>query len=157
MPFCHDCLFYHPTETTLKGECNYLHEIVDEYGRCDNFSARPTKSNSNYSSGSGCFLTSACVDYLGKPDDCKELTMLRKYRDEQMKKMPDGEQLVKEYYEIAPKIVKAIESSPDKSKYYDKIYSVVSTCVTLIEEENYDEVLKQYKNMVLDLKKEFGL
>lgn len=74
-----------------------------------------------------------------------------------MKKMPDGEQLVKGYYEIAPEIVKSIESSPDKSKYYDKIYSVISTCVTLIEEENYDEVLKQYKNMVLDLKKEFGL
>lgn len=74
-----------------------------------------------------------------------------------MKKMPDGGQLITEYYEIAPNIVKAIESSPDKATYYDKIYSVVSTCVSLIEKENYGEVFDLYKKMVLDLKKEFDL
>lgn len=74
-----------------------------------------------------------------------------------MKKMPDGEQLITEYYEIAPKIVKAIEASPNKSEYYDKIYSVVSKCVDLIENKNYDEVLNLYKSMVLNLKKEFDL
>lgn len=160
MPFCCDCIYYYydSSKIIFSSRCSLTEEYVNEYGRCDRFSARPTKSNSNYTSGSsGCFLTSACVDHLGKPDDCKELTLLRKFRDEQMKKMPDGEQLITEYYEIAPKIVKAIEASPNKSEYYDEIYSVVSTCVSLIEKENYGEVFDLYKKMVLDLKKEFDL
>ena len=33
---------------------------------------------------SGCFLTTATVKYMGKPDDCYELTVLRDFRDKYM-------------------------------------------------------------------------
>ncbi len=162
MPYCRDCIYFHYDSSKLlfKYRCSLTDESVSETGCCNRFVARPTKSNTNYSSGSsssGCFLTSACVDYLGKADDCKELTLLRKYRDEQMKKLPDGDTLIKEYYDVAPKIVDRIDASSEKSKYYDKIYSVISTCAYLIEKEEYEEVLSLYKNMVLDLKNEFNL
>lgn len=57
----------------------------------------------------GCFLTTACVDFAGLPDDCETLTLMRKLRDEYVAALPEGESLIAEYYENAPKIVDAID------------------------------------------------
>lgn len=59
---------------------------------------------------SGCFLTSACVEYLGLPDDCKELTTLRTIRDKVLKATGEGRGLVDEYYRIAPALVEKINA-----------------------------------------------
>ena len=54
---------------------------------------------------SGCFLTSACVEAKGLPDDCRELTVLRNFRDTYLKASADGQRDVCEYYHVAPMIV----------------------------------------------------
>ncbi|MDE6275050.1 MAG: hypothetical protein K2M75_00780 [Clostridia bacterium] len=101
---------------------------------------------------SDCFLTSACVEYLGKPDDCEELTMLRSFRDNYMSGISNAEQLIKEYYEIAPKIVKKINESQNKEAHYAYIYGVIQICLTLIKNGNNEGALSEYKSMVHKLK-----
>ena len=111
---------------------------------------------SHYSVGSSssCYLTSACVGYLGKPDDCYELTTLREFRDNYLKKTEEGQTLVNQYYEVAPKIVEKIEASGKQKEYYEYIYGVVNECVTCIEKGDKDGALSRYREMTLKLKNE---
>lgn len=53
----------------------------------------------------GCFLTTACCEVLGLPDDCFELRTLRRYRDETLAAMPGGTAAVAAYYRVAPSIL----------------------------------------------------
>ena len=132
---------------------------VDPNATCNKFIKKDTPDNSGYTGGSGggCFLTSACVEYLGKPDDCEELTVLRSFRDNYMKKTEEGAALVKEYYAVAPVIVEKINSSQDKGSYYSYIDKIINECVVLIKEGNNSVALEKYKQMVLYLKKEFDI
>lgn len=98
--------------------------------------------------GDGCFLTSALVHYLGKKDDCEELTLLRAFRDNYMKSFDEGRKLVEEYYEVAPKIVTAIESSDKREEYYSDINDTVNTCVKLIKQGKNEETMGLYCGMV---------
>ena len=125
-------------------------------GCCKEFTPRRNAFNSGYTSGSsGCFLTSACVEHLGKADDCYELTTLRHFRDAYLAQLPDGEALVKEYYEVAPKIVENINKSGETEKYYSYIYSEIQKCIENIEKGNNEETLLIYKNMVEKLRGSF--
>lgn len=109
------------------------------------------------SSGGGCFPTSACVKYLGKADDCTELTTLRAFRDNYMKTNSCGKALVEEYYRVAPQIVSEIDSSDDSGKTYDYIYSVISRCVALIGCGKNSEAQNEYVKMVNTLKVEYNV
>ena len=101
-----------------------------------------------------CFLTSACVEYMCKPDDCEELTALRAFRDTYMKSVNNGKKLIEEYYEIAPEIVKKINASGCKNVYYEYIYSIIKKCVDLLSLGKNEETLREYQVMVLKLKSE---
>ena len=105
----------------------------------------------------GCFLTAACVNYLGKPDDCKELTALRSFRDTYMKSTEEGQKLVEEYYQVAPLIVEKINSSDKKELYYRYISLVIDKCVCLLSRNELEKTLDEYKSMVVFLKKETGV
>lgn len=63
--------------------------------------------------GGGCFITTAICELDSLPDDCEELTILRKFRDDYM--LPDTEMaaMVREYYECAPAIVSRIRALPN--------------------------------------------
>ena len=101
------------------------------------------------SSSSGCFLTSACVAYMKKSDDCEELTVLRAFRDGYMASTEEGKALVKEYYAIAPTIVEKIEKSPKADEYFKDIYQTILLCVDAIEKGDNETALVLYKQMVL--------
>jgi hypothetical protein len=53
----------------------------------------------------GCFITTACCETLGLPDDCFELRTLRRYRDEVLAKAPGGAREIAAYYALAPGIL----------------------------------------------------
>lgn len=57
--------------------CSYS----EGYKRCPFYEAYQEESKST----SGCYLTSACTKARGLPDNCEELTILRKFRDEWLK------------------------------------------------------------------------
>lgn len=151
MGLCKDCAYFYETYNMLlnKYACDKFKRYVKANDSCPAFIAKP-------SGGSGCFLTSACVDYMGKEDDCEELTALRKFRDGYMRSTESGKALVDEYYEIAPKIVKNIDNSQSKELYYQYIYAVVKNCASLIAQEKYEETLAEYQKMVVTLKNQFA-
>ena len=96
---------------------------------------------------SGCFLTSACVETMGLPDDCHELTVLRAFRDGYMSAIPGGADDIKEYYRCAPAIVAAIKACPDSREVFGRIYSeLVRPCVELIEAGKNSEAYAEYKD-----------
>lgn len=82
----------------------------------------------------GCFITTAVCENFGKPDDCYELTMFRKFRDGWLAAQPDGESLIVEYYAIAPKIVAKINRLPNAAQVYENLWhKYLAPCLDLIE------------------------
>ncbi len=129
---------------------------VGASGVCDGYFRNPEWGNKYRASGSSdCFLTSACVDYYGKPDDCYELTTLRKLRDEYLLNINGGKALVEQYYKIAPNIVEKINISNNRDEYYEKIYEEIQKCVELYEANEFSKSVIIYKEMVNYFMEEF--
>ena len=104
----------------------------------------------------GCYITTAVCNTLQKTDDCYELTMFRKFRDSWLKAQPDGEELIQDYYAIAPTIVANIDARNDAQETYCKIWKdYLSPCLTMLENGRNAECKSMYTRMVLDLKKRF--
>lgn len=95
----------------------------------------------------GCYLTTACVNYFGKPDDCYELETLRSFRDGFMQTSTEMKKAAKKYYVIAPKIVAKINSLPNKASVYQKMYTdLVQKCINLINKGKNKEAYETYKD-----------
>ena len=83
----------------------------DKYYERDNTSKGGSSSGNDNDSG-GCFLTTACTEAKGLPDNCRELETLRHFRDNYMMNVPEGKADIAHYYKTAPSIVNAINNSP---------------------------------------------
>ena len=104
-------------------------------------------------SSSPCFITTACVEMAGLPNDCKELEAMRFLRDEYLLKSEGGRKMIKEYYEIAPHIVKSINKNERKEEIYDWIYEKIKHIVKVIENGDFEKAIKNYRKMVSKLKR----
>lgn len=102
-----------------------------------------------------CFLTTACIQARDLPDDCAELTVLRGFRDGYLSENTERKSMVAEYYEIAPEIVEAIQSTPDSGSEFESIYDTISFCVRLIRGEQFEQALEAYRAMVQRLKQKY--
>jgi hypothetical protein len=98
-----------------------------------------------------CFLTTACVGYRGLPDNCEELTVLRGFRDNYMRNLPEGKSLIEKYYQVAPQIVAVIDGRTNHREIYEDLYVILRTCVEVIKEGNNSLALQVYKDMVMTL------
>jgi hypothetical protein len=106
----------------------------------------------------GCFLTSACVEAKGLPDDCHELTVLRSFRDGYISSLPAGSDDIKEYYLCAPTIVTKIRKRPNAVAIFEQIYNeLVLPCVELIEAGRKLEAYQKYKVYFKALNEEYVL
>lgn len=101
------------------------------------------------SGGSWCFITTAICEDSGLPDDCEELTLLRKFRDEYMGRTEPLKALVKEYYETAPKIVRAMRCLPDGGFQFRKMLreSYLGRAVQQVKDKQYDDAFLTYMAM----------
>lgn len=100
-----------------------------------------------------CYLTTACMKYMKEcfDDNCKELTVLRWFRDHFVK-----EEDIKHYYQTAPMIIDSIEKCQNKDKIYHYIYNdIVLFCVGMIENGNYDKAYQRYKSGVSSFEETF--
>lgn len=103
-----------------------------------------------------CYITTAVCDNLGKSDDCYELTLLRQYRDGYLLKQKDGAEMIRQYYDVAPTIVKRINRKEDAKQIYCDIYEeYLKPCIRLIEEDRLSECCDRYRTMVTDLKNQY--
>lgn len=104
-----------------------------------------------------CYITTAVCETLGKGDDCYELTLLRHYRDHFLLSQADGEEVISEYYNIAPTIVKRINKLSNAKEVYRSVWdNYLNPCVKLIEENKNMECKEVYYKMVRDLQKEYS-
>lgn len=103
-----------------------------------------------------CYITTAVCETFGKPDDCYELTLFRNYRDNYLMQQPDGEAVVREYYDVAPTIVKRINKQPDRAKIYRSVWNTyLSPCLSMIEQGNNQSCKELYMEMVRDLQEKY--
>lgn len=104
----------------------------------------------------GCFLTSACVEAKGLPDDCHELSILRSFRDGYLSSLPGGREEVAEYYFIAPQIVAAIKDRANAPAIFNSIYEkLVRPCVEMIERGENENAHKLYRDSVRQLQTQY--
>ncbi len=105
---------------------------------------------------SGCFLTSACVEAKGLPDDCYELTVLRRFREGYLRSLPKGCDEIAEYYFVAPQIVTEIKNRADSITVFDSIYErLVKPCVEMIERGENENAHVLYRTTVQQLQLEY--
>lgn len=102
-------------------------------------SAASVGTTSSGGASGGCYLTTACCEHKGLPDDCEELTTLRHFRDTHV-----PEDMVEEYYKFAPGIVEKIKNNKELLDY---VYSIVKQCVKDVKEGENEKALEGYKNM----------
>lgn len=109
------------------------------------------------SSGSGCFLTTACVQHKQMADDCYPLQQLRSLRDEFMLNSNDGTLMVKEYYAIGPAIVNAIDGCDNKAAIYEYMYqNMILPAVALVAEGKKEEAVIYYRTFVKALAENYN-
>ena len=105
---------------------------------------------------SGCFLTSACVEAKGLPDDCHELTVLRRFRESYLRSLPEGREEIAEYYFVAPQIVSAIKNRADYLDIFHSIYAkLVKPCVDMIERGDNEKAHILYRDTVQRLQQDY--
>ena len=130
---------------------------IMENGKSDlNIEKNSKPEINNCKTSKKCFITTAACQSLSKSEDCYELNRFREFRDRWLINEKDGENLIKEYYSIAPEIIKNI----DKLSYNDKIYKNIWNdflvkCLYLIETENFKEAKKCYIQLLEKLKISF--
>lgn len=100
-----------------------------------------------------CYITTAVCEYRHKPDDCYELSLLRSFRDDYLLQSEQGEEMVREYYDVAPSIVKHIGQRADADRIYEGIWKqYLSPCIRLIELGQNVECVDLYRHMVYELR-----
>ncbi len=103
-----------------------------------------------------CYITTAVCKSRGRGDDCRELCMLRQYRDDVLASTPEGRRLVEEYYDVAPTIVSRINRQKDAEEIYEKIYrTYLSRCIDLLGQDQPDACQEVYTDMVEELKRKY--
>lgn len=102
-----------------------------------------------FGGGAGCYITTAICRKHKKADDCYELQMFRKFRDNWLITQPDGRQLIRKYYLLAPQIVSLIDQSQESDKIYDEINeNYLMPCLNYIEKGDMENCKGHYLEMV---------
>ena len=103
-----------------------------------------------------CYITTAVCEVQNKPDDCYELMMFRGFRDNYLLKEEEGRALVEEYYELAPRILAAIDLKPTKNEIYQDIWNNhLMVCLNNIENGQDSLCKDNYMNMVKTLERRY--
>ena len=127
---------------------NLTIKIRDTDGSLRNVSPREAKD-------SNCFITTACVKYYGLSDECYQLKILRKFRDGYLSESPKNKILIEQYYSIAPRLVKLLESDKNKKYLFDEIFARINLACAAIEQKEFPKAKAIYKEAVLYLVRKF--
>ena len=138
----------------MKKSDNVNEDIYDKY--CSGYISYEDCPIYKDEGSSGCYLTSACTEAMGLPDDCEELMTLRKFRDEWLAEQPGGKEMIQEYYRIAPEIVQSIEAKEDRKQVFQSIYEEkVCPCVKAIQEGKFQEACDLYEKITRELEAKY--
>ena len=135
---------------TIHDSVHIKSDLNEKWTRTDN---DRTNENKSTTSGTGCYLTTACMRHFAEEfdDNCNELMTLRWFRDTFV-----SQEDIAHYYEVAPSIVEAINKVPGCEEIYNYIYeNVIDTCVKAIEQGDYEFAYNRYKNSILAFEEEY--
>lgn len=153
--YYYDCGYCCALKREKEGSSSIDSDTVHRYCWGYHYEECPRYKSGSSSSGS-CFLTSACVEAKGLPDDCHELTVLRNFRDGYLSSLPTGKEEIAEYYLVAPAIVEAIKQRDNAMAIFDGIYEqLVLPCVRHIEAGENEQAHTLYRNAVKELSLQF--
>jgi len=124
--------------------------------RAEGLTDGPVKFGKKEPSGSSCFITTACTQARGLPDDCEELTVLRAFRDRVLCRFVEGRELCSHYYRISPEIVQAIARSGREAAIYERLYGTIRGCVDAIQRGDERWAFQTYVGMVLLLMQRYS-
>ena len=103
-----------------------------------------------------CFITTAVCHTMGLAGNCRELEILRSFRDTFMQQTPQRRNEVKEYYEIAPAIVAAINHQPNAETLWRELARrFILPCVKLADGRQFAKAHRLYKIMVNELRMKY--
>lgn len=103
-----------------------------------------------------CFITTAACEFAGKDDDCPELMAFRAFRDGYLAHSPGGEALIREYYDLAPGLVTAIELLGEKQEVYPALWqSYLLPCYEAIGRGENERCRALYTRMVRSLQRRY--
>lgn len=103
-----------------------------------------------------CYVTTAVCESQGRPDNCYELNLLRDYRDHYLLNEAGEKELVYEYYNVAPTIVKRISRQENSREIYEDIWDTyLKPCIQMIENDKKAECKNIYCDMVRQLQKRY--
>jgi hypothetical protein len=106
--------------------------------------------------GGGCFISTACAQYKGLPDDCHELQILRSFRDAMAEQSEELRAMILDYYRKAPIIVKKLNELEDAEARFEALYhNLVERCVHLCETGQVDDAISVYRGIYDSLIEEF--
>lgn len=129
--------------------CKYTRQTLDSRTAQDICMGSRYVDCADYKNASRCFITSAVCLTLGKPDNCEELTIMRSFRDEWLRKQPGGIERIEEYYRVAPGVVKSIDQQADRLSIYQRIYQdYILPCVEHVKAKDFAESERIYVQMI---------
>lgn len=106
----------------------------------------------------GCFITTIVCNILGYDDNCELLVLFRNFRDTVLKTNPMYLPILVEYDIIGPLISMKIEK---EKNHYGLALGLMNhfllPCANAIKNENIDEAVEIYSNMVNYLRDEYEL
>jgi hypothetical protein len=105
--------------------------------------------------GGGCLITTAYIDAKGLPDNCAELTTVRAFRESYIRALPNGKEIISEYYEVAPRIIAGINKIDDPRQVYSNLYKELVSIVELINSGENGKALSSYLRILDDLKQRY--
>lgn len=127
-------------------------EKSDSGGSSGSSGGSSSSGSSGGSSSGSCYLTTACVNTMGLPDNCLELNVLRNFRDKVLMLTPTGKKAVREYYGMAPEIVSAVNVRTDARRIWHGVYRDIRQAVALVLDGDFEEAFKHYQQMTFKLK-----
>ena len=130
----------------------------NDFTRRNTTDRNPYTPDKKSSGKAGCCITTAVCDYLGKPDDCEELNLMRRYRDLWLVQQPGGRRLVEQYYACAPGLVRRLKASPRYREICDILWQdYLLPCCRMIRSRQYEQCRDRYVAMVGRLRRELDL
>lgn len=104
-----------------------------------------------------CFIITATCKSRNLPDNCHELTVLRKFRDTYMSSNDEMRNEVKEYYFKAPIICHKIDELENSSELYEEIYQkYIKPAVNAVESGDNVRAHEIYSTMFLTLNEKYN-
>lgn len=103
-----------------------------------------------------CYVTTAVCQNLNKGTDCEELRLIKEFRDGYLAATKEGQELIDEYYDIAPTLVKRIAKDAGAQEKYVWLWNTyLAPCVAYIKSGEPEHCRETYCDMMEKLREEY--